>query len=197
MRRVAAEAGGEYPMATRAAAIAVCLVMLLAGCGDGRLTESEYASRAADLVADMEARFVALDLGWESEPLTVEGAQRYWEDRLQIRADFLGGIAELAPPEHLDDLHATALDLFRRLTAADEAVAQRVAGYEEVTDHWQWDDTPEGQAVLAVLAEVFEFCRTAQADFDATSERESLDDVPWVPAEMKDVVEVAFGCPPP
>ena len=57
-------------------------------------------------------------------------------------------------------------------------------------------DTPEGQAADAVLEEVFAFCRASQAEFDATEDREALEDAAWVPSEMKEVVKVAFGCPP-
>jgi len=48
----------------------------------------------------------------------------------------------------------------------------------------------------AVLEEVFAFCRTSQAEFDAAEDREALEDAAWVPSEMKEVVKVAFGCPP-
>jgi hypothetical protein len=65
-----------------------------------------------------------------------------------------------------------------------------------VTEHWQWVETPEGQAADAVLEEVFAFCRASQAEFDATEVREALEDAAWVPSEMKEVVKVAFGCPP-
>jgi hypothetical protein len=57
-------------------------------------------------------------------------------------------------------------------------------------------NTAEGQAAEAVLEEVFAFCRASQAEFDATEERESLEDVPWLPPEMTEIVKVAFGCPP-
>ena len=66
---------------------------------------------------------------------------------------------------------------------------------ETVTEHWQWVETPEGQAAEAVLEDVYAFCRASQAEFDATGEREPLADVPWVPPEMKEIVSVAFGCP--
>ena len=86
--------------------------------------------------------------------------------------------------------------MFSRITTADERLAARVAEYEAVTEHRQWLDTPEGQESLAVLDEVYAFCRSSQAEYDVTSERGDLADAPWVPAEMKEIVSVAFGCPP-
>ncbi len=173
-----------------------CLAVVLAGCGGGSLTVSEYAAQVEELVAVMEAHFESLDAEWESQVPSLEGALSYWDRRLAIRAEFLEDVRALAAPDEIADLHAAALDVFSRITAADEALAARVAQFDTVTEHRQWLDTPEGQASLAVLEEVYAFCRTSQGEFDATDERESLTDVPWIPAEMKAVVKVAFGCPP-
>lgn len=171
------------------------LGIVLVGCGGSSLTVAEYAAEAEDLVTEMEAGFASLDAEWESQEPRVEGAHAYWEGRLEVRADFLEGVSALDPPERIADQHDAALDVFGRITAADEALASRVAPFETVTEHWQWDDTPEGQAADALLEEVFAFCRASQADFDATQEREILEDVPWIPSEMSEVVGVAFGCP--
>jgi hypothetical protein len=170
--------------------------VILVACGGGSLTVSEYAAEAEALVAVLEARFESLDTEWESKTPTPEGARAYWDGRLAVRAEFLQGVRALDPPDELAELHAAALDVFSRITAADEALAARVATFETVTEHWQWVDTAEGQAAEAVLEEVFAFCRASQAEFDATEERESLEDVPWLPPEMTEIVKVAFGCPP-
>lgn len=171
------------------------LGIALVGCGGSSLTVAEYAAEAEDLVAEMEAGFASLDAEWESQEPSAEGAQAYWARRLEIRTDFLEGVKALDPPDRVADQHDAALDVFGRLNAADEALAARVATFETVTEHWQWVDTPEGQAADALLEEVFAFCRASQADFDATQEREILEDVPWIPSEMSEVVSVAFGCP--
>jgi len=169
--------------------------LILVGCGRGTLTVSEYAAAAEDLVAVMETQFESLDTDWESQTPTAEGAQRYWTRRLAIRAEFLEGVRALDPPDEVVDQHTAAIDVFTRITAADEALAARVATLDTVTEHWQWVETPEGQAAEAVLEEVYAFCRASQAEFDATGAREPLTDVPWVPPEMKEIVRVAFGCP--
>ena len=174
----------------------ICLTVVLGACSGGTLAPSEYAGQAEGLVAEMEAQFASIDSVWESQVPTVDGARSYWEQRLEIRAEFLEGVRSLKPSEGIADQHAAALDVFERITAADEAVAARVATFDGVTDHWQWVDTPEGQAAEAVLEDVFEFCRASQEEFDATADRESLEDVPWVPPEMKEAIKVAFGCPP-
>ncbi len=180
----------------RHAVLCLYLALILLACGGGNLTLSEYAAQAEDLVAEMESRFESLDREWESQAPTVEGARRYWDGRLEVRSDFLDGVRALDPPDAVADQHAAALDVFGRITAADEALAERVATFETVTEHWQWVDTPEGVAADALLEEVFAFCRASQAEYDATKDREPLKDVPWIPSEMSEVVSVAFGCPP-
>ena len=174
----------------------ICLAVTLGACSGGSLAPAEYAEQAESLVAEMQAQFAAIDSAWESEVPTVEGAQNYWEQRLEIRAEFLDGVQSLKPSEGIAGQHAAALDVFERITAADEALADRVATFDSVTEHWQWVDTPEGQAAEAVLEDVFEFCRASQEEYDATAGREDLEEVPWVPPEMKEAIKVAFGCPP-
>jgi hypothetical protein len=170
--------------------------LAVAACGGGSLTLTEYATEVEALVAEMETRFNSIDAEWENRPPTLERARDYWDRRLEIRTDFLGSVQDLKPPDQVISQHTTALELFERITAADEALAARVAEYETITDHWQWVGTPEGHAAEAVLAEVYSFCRASQEEYDATADREELEDVPWIPPEMQQVVKVAFGCPP-
>ena len=176
--------------------MAACLFLMIAACGSEPLTVSDYAQTVEGLVAEMEAGFVEIDGSWEAEPPTLQGALAYWDSRLRIREDFLAAINELDPPEEIAGTHAAALDVFDRITAADRELAARVAEYETVTDHRQWLDTPEGAASLAILEEVYAFCRLSQEEFDATAERRGISDAPWLPPEMKQTVKVAFGCPP-
>lgn len=173
------------------------LATTAAACGGDTLTVTEYAAEIEDLVAEMGARFNSIDAEWTSQPPTAEGAEDYWEQRLAIRFEFLEGVEDLDPPEEVAGMHEESIDIFDRITAADEALATRAATFETMTDHWQWVDTPEGQAADAILGEVYAFCRASQAEFDATEEREVLEGNSWIPSEMTQVVSVAFGCPPP
>ena len=175
--------------------IGISVALSVAACGGGSLTLTEYAAEVEQLVAEMENGFASADAEWESQAPSVAGAEEYWEDRLEVRYDFLEGVEALEPPEEVADMHQESLDLFTKMTDADEALAARSAEFDEFTDHWQWVDTPEGQASDKVLAEVFEFCRASQEDFDATQEREQFAVDEWLPSEMKEVVRVAFGCP--
>ena len=170
--------------------------MTIAGCGDDAPTVSEYAAEVEQLVAGMVVGFEAIDEEWESQPPSVDRAREYWDSRLRIRYDFLESIKALRVPESVTEMHESSLDVFGRITAADEALQERVASLDSITEHWQWTDTPEGRAADAVLEDVFAFCRASQGEFDATKERAAFDDSAWLPAEMREVVRVAFGCPP-
>lgn len=172
------------------------MLLAFAACGNEPLTVTEYAGAVEEYVAEMGASFAEIDSRWESEPATRQRALAYWEDRMEIREDFLAKINNLDAPDEIAGSHATALDVFQRITEADRALAERVAEYETITDHDQWLDTPEAAASLAVLEDVYDFCRLSQEEFDATRERQGLSDAPWLPAEMKETVKVAFGCPP-
>lgn len=176
-------------------AAAVLLVALVTACGSGAPSVTDYAAQAESLVATMESQFAVADAQWEDSEPSVEGAAEYWQRRLEIRHEFLEGVRALELPEEVGGMHARALDIFTRITEADEALAAKVAGLDEIASHWGWVDTPEGAAADAVLEEVFAFCRESQADFDESADRKALQDV-WVPAEVRRDVSVAFGCPP-
>jgi hypothetical protein len=156
----------------------------------------EYATTVEEHVSEMASRFAEIDAKWESGPANAGRAQSYWDSRLDIRHDFLASIRGLTPPPVVESSHLEAIELFTRITEADEALAARVASTETITDHWQWVDTPEGVAADAVLAEVYEYCRSSQADFDATAQGGAFEGMPWLPSEMSKVIKVSFGCPP-
>ena len=46
----------------------------------------------------------------------------------------------------------------------------------------------------AVDAESLAICDAAQASIDATQDRDAFSDTPWIPPEMKEVIEVTFKC---
>jgi len=183
-------------MHERCLLVALTLALSLGACGSGELSLTEYASEVETLVAEMEASFIEIDTEWMSEPPSVDRAREYWDERLQIRYDFLESVESLHPPEAIVTMHEDSIAVFNTITDADIALRSRVDQYETIDSHWQWVDTPEGQAAEAALADVFAFCRESQAEFDETRERDQLDDTPWIPSEMKEVVRVAFGCPP-
>ena len=174
--------------------VGVGLVLFAAGCGGGTLSLSEYNAQGGAVSVTMENRIDILDAEWDSQTPTTEGARTYWDRRLEARVEALEGFQDLRPPDSIAELHGTGLDLFGDLIAAEEALAVRVASFETATGPEQWWDTAEGTAVGAVEEEIYSFCLGFQAMYDATIERIVLSDVPWIPSEMKEIVEVDIGC---
>ena len=50
------------------------------------------------------------------------------------------------------------------------------------------------EAYRAALARAKQWCIDLDARFDATAQREVFADTPWLPGEMKEVVEAVLGC---
>jgi hypothetical protein len=179
----------------RISTVALSLALALAACGGGTLTLSEYGEQGEQLVIEVSERVDASDAELESEDQTVDSVQAYWDERVQARRDFSEGLEALEPPEEAAELHAIVVEIFNRLTAAEESLAARVTSLETVSGPAEWWATPEGRAARAVDEEVTQICVVAQGAFDETVDREAVVDVPWMPPEMKEVVRVAFGCP--
>ena len=80
------------------------------------------------------------------------------------------------------------------LTEAEAAMGLLATEYDSMSELAQIWDTPEGLAARAVDQDAIAICQAAQARFDETTDREVLEDVSWVTAEMKDIIDVVFGC---
>jgi hypothetical protein len=174
--------------------IAVCLALSVAACGSHRLSLEEFAAQSEMLITDLNLRIDTLDSEWESQAPAPEGARTYWDGRLEARADFLEGLQALSPPRDQDDLFEEVLDLVERFTAAEEALAARVATFETIDEHWTFWDNPEGQAALALNAEVVAVCHVAQGQIDATQRMSAFSELAWMPSDVREVVEVVLGC---
>ncbi len=192
---VVGTAAVDRRMTLRPTSICACLTLVVvAGCGGGSLTMTEYSEQGTAVVTVMEERIGSLDDELSTQAPTLEAAESYWTRRLQARTASLEGLEALEPPVALADLHDAGLDLYSRLIAAEEALALRVSSFESAVDPDEWWDTPDGEAVRAVDDEISVFCLEFQASYDATIDRLIASDVPWIPGEMKEVVRIDIGC---
>lgn len=171
-----------------------CLTLFAAGCGGGTLTLTEYSEQGTAVTVEVEERIVALDAELDSQPSSAEGAASYWERRLEARTRSMEGLDALDPPVAVAELHDAGLGLYAKLLAAEEALALRVSSSPTLTGPNEWWETAEGDAVRTVEAEIIEFCRAFQAQYDATIDRMISSDVPWIPSEMKEIVRIDVGC---
>jgi hypothetical protein len=169
---------------------ALVVLVLQACASDPSLTV--YAEEAESLITAMNARLDELEAEIEDTE-DLDEIKWYARERVIARNVFLGGFDTLDPPGDLDEFHATALDILNRLVEAETALADRAEAAEPGGSIGALWDTPEGIAARAADEEAVALCLAAEARLD-TTERAEFEGVPWIPAEMKEIVFVAFGC---
>lgn len=179
------------PMRRLIAAVAMAGLLLQACGSDASLTV--YAEGAETLVTTMNARMDELDAEIEGSD-DLDQIKWYARERVLARNTFLDGLNTLNPPDDLAEFHDTALDIIGRLVDAETALAERVEAIGPGGSTGAMWETPEGIAARAADEKAIILCLAAQAELDTTDDRAELEDVPWIPAEMKETVRVAFGC---
>jgi hypothetical protein len=178
----------------RVVALGTWLALVVAACGGGGLSLTEYAEEVEALVADVGRRVDDLDAGRESRPVTVESEKQYWDARVAARVEFRDGMRALDPPEEVDVMHMAGLGIISRLTDAEQQVAARAALMQTNSDIDELYRSPEAAAWQAIDGEAVEICKAAQAEIDATEDRAAFEGNLWIPPELKEIVSVAFGC---
>lgn len=173
--------------------LATCLVLAISSCGSD-LTATEYGEQVEGLTTTMYRRLDNLGAELASEAPTVEVFQALFSGQAAAHRELLDGLQAIEPPKEIAELHAVSVDIMTRLTAAEEALAQRAEDVETMDELSLLMDSPEFLAANAAQQEIIAFCQAMQAKFDATTAREAFVDVPWMPSELQEVVVVAFGC---
>jgi len=174
--------------------LGLAAALLLASCGSGTLSLTDYAQRVEAEVTVMNTRLDDLLAELNSEEQTVASTHAYFEGAAAARARFVTAVEDLAPPQQAQRLHGEALAIVRQLRDANETLAAKVATYSDPAQLAALEDSPEVRALEAIDAKAVAMCHAAEASIDDTSEREDLRDVAWLPSELKEVVEVAFRC---
>lgn len=161
-------------------------------CGGG-ISTPEYADRVETLVVDMIDRLDALDLEYAAADDIAE-IRHYAHERVEARERMLAGLEDLEPPAALEELHREAVEIMSLLTRAERDLADRVDEADDLASVRALWNTPEGVAASEATMRAFLLCEAAQARFDRTRSADEFEDMPWIPPEMKDVIDVAFNC---
>lgn len=180
------------------ALLVVSLALVLAACGGGELSLTEYVERINAM--ESEAGRQAARLFTEADEITdftpqqlqggLERALREIRLPLQEAAD------AIEPPSQIAEIHHLMWDWHEEFIAVEEALAARAGVAPDTTDGWvELSDSPEMAAYRNAIAEGKQVCTDFQATLDATAERGVFADSPWIPGEMKEVVEAVLGCP--
>ncbi len=166
------------------------IVFVIASCGGGTLSLTEYSERLQSMRLVMIDDFDVLDAQWASAT-TVEDGKGVLNRAVAVRTELQNNLTDLNPPEELADFHADVVELNGRILAAVEAWAVR-ADTAGSLDELQ--TSPEALAYWNLDAEMGPLCLEVQSKLDATAEREIFAEVPWIPGEMKEVVALVMGC---
>ena len=175
---------------------AICLAIVIASCGAGRLTATEYAEEVETLTTTLYQRIEDLSqaTGVPEGTPTMEDIRTYYNGLAAAFRGLWDGLEALQPPGASAEDHAISIDLANSLTTATEAFA-RLAEEAETEDELQrLSESPEAAAAVAARDEMIAFCQEGQAEFDATADREVFGDTPWIPSELQEVVRVVLGC---
>ena len=153
----------------------------------------EYSEEIEHHLSTMHARIDANDRAIPSAE-TLESTRAWAFERRAARTEFLEAFSNLTPPEEAAELHETALGILKRLLAAESAMAVLMETSDSIARVGALWETPTGQAARVVDQDAVRICQSVQATLDSTVDREALEDLPWVPPEMREVISVAFGC---
>jgi hypothetical protein len=185
-------------MATnRLVPLALCVTLLLWGCGDGDMSLAEYVKRV-NAMADQASQ--------QGEELFAEAAQITDFTPQHLQAGLERGLREIRvplqeaadaiePPEQVASLHHLMWNWHAEFINIEEALAARAGTAEDTAADWEaLSESPEMAAYRAAIAAGKQVCTDFQAELDATAERGVFADTPWVPGELKEVVEALLGC---
>ncbi len=188
-------------MGVRRVWVGALLVLMVGACGGGEMTLTEYVERLNGIVERARQQYEVLVADEQGAVLVAEGAQltdftphdlqTALERLRKIEAEVEEAVGAIDPPEQVAELHNFWFDFDRNFIPAQEEMAARAgtaADWEELSE------SPEMAAYRAALAEDKRWCTDFQAKLDATEERGIFAETPWIPGDLKEVVQVVLGC---
>jgi hypothetical protein len=179
--------------ALRTTVVMAAVMLAVASCGSGP-SVAEYADSVESLVLEMNLTLGALERERSEGPRSIESEQAHLTARVQARDDFLAALRALEPPDRIEELHAIALRVVERLTEAERTMATEAATAEtwsELDAVWSGEANRE---FLAADQDAYELCLAAQQEFDELEGDAFASGTPWVPPELREVVQVALTC---
>ena len=175
------------------------VALLVSACGGGELSLSEYVEELTAIMQQAIEQGEELTASGSGAVLVAEGAQldEFSPQDLQAALEQVKEIEQqvraaadaIEPPGALADLHRLMFDA--RFATALEPLAAR-AGTAGSWD--ELSETPEMAAYRAAVSVDKQACLDIQAELDATASAGIFADIPWVPSELKEVIDVLVGC---
>jgi hypothetical protein len=190
----------KIPM--RFACASALLALIIAGCGGGELSVTDYVASLNATVDTARGEYEALVTSPEGAVLLANGEQlaEYTPHDLQVALgairDIEVGVEErigaIQPPEEVADMHNFWFDFDSNFIPAQDALEARAG---TAADWDELSESPEMAAYRSALADDKRWCAEFEAQLNTPEdERENLTDIPWIPSEMKQIVEAVLGC---
>ncbi|MGI9648544.1 MAG: hypothetical protein ACR2OI_08500 [Acidimicrobiia bacterium] len=176
---------------------ALCVAALLAGCGSGELSLTEYVDQVNAVVEVAVEKGNKLTISGADVPdfspqIMAAGITRGLEE---IRIPLQEAVDDIAPPDEVADLHDFLWDWHASFIAVEQELVARTMATENTDEGWRaLSDSPEMLAYRAALVEGKQVCVDFQSRLDATAQRGVFVDAPWLPSELTEMVEAGLGC---
>ncbi len=181
---------------------AIGLILVVAACSSGEVSLTDYVERINAAVDRAAQQYFDLVGSPQGEVLVAEAVQlnsfapqdlqTALEHIREIEAGVEEAVNAIEPPSEVADLHHLLFDFDSGFISAQEALAVRAGtaqSWEELSE------TPEMAAYRYALTADKQQCADTQTEMNAIAERRDVfADTPWIPGDLKDVVEAVLGC---
>jgi len=182
-------------MRTQLALGGLAITLALAACGSDQLSLPDYVDELNAVIEDGSDQIKPLyiELLSKGEP-TLEGMRSVLDQEVAIRAEIQEEFAKLKAPDQIAELHNALVNWHGQMIEAQELLGSRA---NSATTWSEFELSEEFRDFDAVMEEGLAGCLEFQAQLDATEARGVFSDTPWIPGELKEVVDAALGCDTP
>jgi hypothetical protein len=166
------------------------LAVLLAACGGGTMSETEYVESLNTLVVEAGSDFEASIAAYEqiADP-TLEDFIDFVEQQLGFEYEVRDRFDAFDPPDSIDAVNQVMVDTLIRLIAAAEGLID-VA--DTVSSMGELQETPEFAEYTGVNTDADSMCQDVQASLNVLSTGPDIEG-PWL-ADLQRTVRAFLDC---
>lgn len=166
------------------------LAIVVAACGGGSMSETEYVENLNALVVNAGSRFEVAGAAFgQIEDPTMEEYVAFVEQQLAIEYDVRDIFDSLDPPDSIDDVNQIMVDTLGRIIAVAEEL---VAASDTVNSLEELESTPEFVEYHTVNADADSMCLDVQTKINDLSTTEAINN-PWI-ADLRMTVQAFLDC---
>ncbi|MCB2224426.1 MAG: hypothetical protein KQH83_09690 [Actinobacteria bacterium] len=175
--------------------LAAGLAAVVVSCG-GTMSLTEYVDEVNEIVEEASERGAEIiAAGTDVDEFTPQVLQAGLEAGTELRTTLQEKADALDPPDQVAGLHELMWGWHRDFIEVERALAVRAGATPDTEEGWTaLSASPEMAAYRDALAEGTQVCAEFQQRLDATEARGAFAETPWIPPELKEVVEAVLGC---